>query len=237
MQGRILWKFIVSGAMALTMAAILLSFSVARAQIAGEPEFFMTWSASNSYAPGLYPDKILPNQSSQITASFELIANGKTVDVSNQVIYWYLNDNLLGGGLGVQHFTFTPRDEAPATEELKVDLPNYPGGILIHQIAVPIVQPTAVILAPYPGSQFSGNSLNLTALPYFFNASSVAPLSFSWTVNGQAVTSAENPTSLQISLPASTPAGYDVDVTLNVNNTVDNMSSNANTNLTYQPQL
>jgi hypothetical protein len=63
---------------------------------------------------------------------------------------------------------------------------------------------------------------------------STAPLSFSWSVNGQAVTSAENPQSLQISLPQNTPASYPVAVTLAIQNSIDSTQATANANLTYQ---
>src|SRR5665213_880707 len=185
-----------------------LMVSVQTASAAG-PQFLMTWQASNSYAPVGYAGEILPNQESQITASFELInANGSPINLSGQTIYWYQNDNLLGGGVGVQHFTFRPYGEAPNTVTLKVELPDYPGGLLIHEIDIPIVQPQAVIEAPYPQGVFPVSPAMVQALPYFFAATSTSPFSFAWSVNGQTVTSAENPQTLQISLPQSTPAGY-----------------------------
>jgi hypothetical protein len=232
---RILLK-ISAGVMVAVFVVIVAQKNSAYAQNAGGPQFVMTWSASNSYVPVGYSGKILPNPESQITAALELIANGQPINLSNQTIYWYLNDNLLGGGEGVQHFTFHPYGTAPANEALKVELPDYPGGELLHEITIPLVTPVAVAEAPYANGQFSQIPLVLMAMPYFFNASSVAPLSFSWSVNGQAVTSAENPQSLKISLPQSTPAGFAVGVTLNVKDSFDNTTANSNINLTYQPQ-
>lgn len=216
--------------------AVLALAPIANAQTS-QPQFLMTWQALNSYAPANYAGKTLPNQESQIAASIEVIANGKSVNLSGQTIYWYQNDNLLGGGIGDQHFTFRPYGQAPNTVTLKVELPDYPGGLLIHEINIPVVQPQAVISASYPQGVFPGSPAAVQALPYFFATSSTAPLSFAWSVNGQTVTSAENPQSLQISLPQSTPAGFAVGVTLTVQNSIDSMSATGNANLIYQKQL
>ena len=206
---------------------------VAHAQTASSPQFLVTWSVSNSYAPASYAGKTLPNQTSPITASLELIADGRTVNVGGQTIYWYLNDNLLGGGVGVQRITFNPIGEAPNNPTLRVELPDYPSGSLTHEITIPMVQPIAVIDAPYPQGQFSANPVTLQALPYFFATASTTPLSFAWSVNGQVVSDAQNPQELQISLPQSTPAGFSLGVTLTIQNSNDGATTVGDTNLTY----
>lgn len=199
-----------------------------------QPQFLITWQASNSYVPASYPGKILPNQESQISASLELIVQGRPVNLSGQTIYWYSNDNALGGGVGASRVRFHPSISAPDSLTLKVELPNYPGGLLVHEINIPIVQPQAVIEAPYPQGRFSAIPIMVQALPYFWNASSVSPLSFAWSVNGQTVQSPENPETLQISLPQSTQAGFPVSITLSMQNANDSMSATGNANLTYQ---
>jgi hypothetical protein len=224
------------GVALVAMAIFAVRYKPASAQTSTRPQFLVTWSASNSYVPTGYAGQILPNQSSKITAALELISNGQTLNLSNQIIYWYLDDTLLGGGLGVQSFTFRPYGEAPTTATLKIELPDYPGGELIHDVAIPVVSPVAIAEAPYPNETFSESPIILTAVPYFFNASSVAPLSFAWTVNDQAVTSAENPQSLKVSLPQSTAAGFAVNITLAIKNSLDGMNGNDSINLTYQPQ-
>lgn len=205
------------------------------AQVASDPQLFITWQAANSYAPPSYADKILPNSNSAITASLEVISNGQPVDMSNQTIYWYLDDGFIGGGVGAQQATFHPDSQAPAAMILRVEAPDYPGGLLINEITIPVVDPTAVIDAPYPQGNFSGTQPTLEALPYFFDAPSISPLSFSWTVNNQPVSSAQNPQSLQISLPQSTPSGFQLAVGLTVNDSLDSSNAQALTNLTYQP--
>ncbi len=220
------------------IAAFLFTIAGANAQTAtAGPQFLITWQATNSYAPAGYAGKILPNKESQIMASIEIILpNGQPANLSGQTIYWYQNDNLLGGGIGIQRIQFRPYGQAPNVISLRVDIPDYPGGDIGHEINIPIVQPEAVIEAPFPNGNFSATQITVNALPYFFATTSTDPLSFSWTANGQAVTSAENPTSLQISLPQSTPAGYALPVTLTIQDTNDANIANGNVNLTYQQQ-
>ena len=222
------------------MAAISIAFASsviflsAQAQTIQPSQVFISWSALGSYAPANYAGKLLPNQLSQIAASVEVITNGKLANLSNQTIYWYQNDNLMGGGVGAQHFVFRPYGGAPNTIALKVEIPNYPGGLVIHELDIPITQPRAVIAAPYPKGVVTASPANLTAIPYFFSASSTAPLSFSWIVNGQAVSDSENPSSLQISIPGSTPNGYDLSVALTIKNSTNPLSANSSMDLTYQ---
>jgi hypothetical protein len=215
-------------------AFFIAGFPTVDAQTA-QPQVLITWSTTNSYVPVGYTGKILPNIESSITASVELIAaNGKPIDLSGQTIYWYENDNLLGGGIGAQQITFPPFGDPPNIIALRISIPDYPGGILMREINIPIVVPRAVIEAPYPQSTFSQGKISMQALPYFFAASSTAPLNFTWSVNDDAVASAENPQSLQISLPDSTPSGYGVFVSLTIQNSVDSLSATQSQTLTYQ---
>ena len=41
------------------------------------PQMVVTWQAYGSYVPPKYGDKALPNQESRLTATLELISNGK----------------------------------------------------------------------------------------------------------------------------------------------------------------
>jgi hypothetical protein len=205
---------------------------------AGRPELLVTWQASKSYVPSFYSGKILPNQASQVTASVEAFTpQGQVINLSRQQIYWYLNDVLINGGIGAQRATFQPFGQAPSAETLRVEVPNYPGGLLIREINFPLITPVAVIESSYPQGQFHDIPISMKALPYFFNATSSAPLVFSWSVNGETVVSAENPQSLQISLPQSTPSGFAVNINLTIRNTSDSMTAEAASNLAYQRQL
>lgn len=224
----------------LILSVAFFAFSLASAvsaQAATGPQFLITWQASNSYAPAGYTGKILPTIESQIAAALTIISGGQPLNLSNQTIYWYLNGNFLGGGVGVTHTSFQPYGTPPTALTLKVELPNYPSGILTHEIVIPMVQPQAVIVAPYPSGNFATTQPTVQAVPYFFNATSTMALGINWSVNGQTVSSAENPQTLNISLPQGTASGFVLAVSLTMRNPNDSTIAGDTTNLTYQKQL
>jgi hypothetical protein len=202
------------------------------------PTFLITWTTTGSYIPSFYQGKALPTYGSKITASLELISpQGKVLNLSGQTIYWYVDDMLVGGGAGVQQVTFPPIGDAPNAVDLRVTLPNYNGAFLVHEINIPMVLPKAVIYAPYPGGQFSQNPVSVQALPYFFNIADPSALSYSWSVNGQSGSNAENPETAEITLPQGTTSGTGVTATLTITNPNDSTVATANADLTYQEQL
>lgn len=206
------------------------------AQTAGTPRFLLTWRATAGYVPPFYQGKVLPSYGSDVTASLEIVSNGKLVDLGDQEIYWYLDQVALGGGTGVQQMTFTPFGTPPSVLDLTVTLPQYDGGVS-DDVEIPFVDPVAVIDAPYPGNEFSTNPFTVTALPFFFDASSSEDLSITWSVNGQAGGNAENPQVANISLPQGTPGGTSIDVSLSITNPLGSTVATADKSLTYQSQL
>lgn len=218
-------------------AIFLFSLAGAHAQTASSPQFLVTWKASGSYIPSFYQGKALPTLGSKITASLELVSNGKLADLSSQNIYWYEDEVLVGGGAGVQQVTFSPFGTPPSTLILDVELPQYSGGYLTHTVNIPFVEPTAVIDAPYPGQEFSSDLLTLQGIPFFFYATSSANLAYNWSVNGQTGTSAEDPQIAEITLPQGTPGGTSVGVSLSISNVSGSTAATANQNLIYQNQL
>jgi hypothetical protein len=179
----------------------------------------------------------LPNQSSKLTASLALFSAGKPVDLSSQTIYWYLNDTLIGSGVGKQYVVFSPFGTSPAFLDLRAELPSYNGALLMQDVSIPLVSPKAVIEAPHPQGPFSGNPLTLQGVPYFFYASDPGALSYSWMVNNQTSASAENPQTLVISLPATTPSGSSLGITLDITNPSDSTTGEDSTNIIYTKQL
>jgi len=201
------------------------------------PQFLITWKTTGSYTPSFYQGKALPTYGSNITASLELVSQGKLIDLSQQNIYWYTNDVLVGGGTGTQQVTFPPLGEAPNSMTLRVTLPNYSSGYLIHEVQIPMVEPVAVLYAPYPNGQFSGNPLTIEAIPYFFNVPSASNLTYSWSVNDQSGPSAENPESAVITLPQGAQSGTALDVSLSITNPNDSTVGTASGNFTYESHL
>lgn len=236
--GSLVLIFAVAGAAFYSLSTPTPAHAQTAASGASSPTFLITWKTTGSYIPSFYIGKALPTYGSQITASLELVSpQGKILDLSGQTIYWYVNDTLVGGGPGVQSVTFPPVGDAPNTMNLRVTLPNYNGAYLIHAIAVPMVLPQAAIYAPYPNGQFTQNPVAVQAIPYFFNIADPSGLSYSWSVNGQTGSNAENPEMAEITLPQGTQSGTSIATSLTIENPNDSTVATANTNLTYESQL
>jgi hypothetical protein len=201
------------------------------------PQMVVTWQAYGSYVPPQYADKALPNQESKLTASLALLVNGKFVDLSQQTIYWYLNDTLIDSGVGDKYIVFPTFGTAPAFLTLEAELPSYNGNLLMHDVQIPLISPKAVIEAPHPTAQLSGNPITLQGTPYFFYVSDPSSLSYSWSVNGQTSAAAENPQTLQVNLDPSTQSGASLGISLTITDPNNAMIGNDSTNVVYVKQL
>jgi len=181
---------------------------------AAEPTFLLTWS-TKSYVPAVYSGKALPTAGSEIHASLQVINQNKAVDISAQTIYWYVDGNLVSNKPGVQDITFHAPAFAPGVIDVKVQLPSYPSSNNIAEEAIPVVQPEAVIVAPYPGGIFYGGTAEATAYPYFFNVNS---LNFTWSVNGQTPSSSDSPQTLSVNTDPNAPVGSTLLLALDISN-------------------
>lgn len=137
-------------------------------------------------------------------------------------INWYVNDQLLktrsGGAPGSQTISF----RAPGLRggvELKIQLSDFdPNGLFFTVLNIPVVQPEVVIETLLPGKQFGTPSTLVKAVPYFFNVTSPAELSYSWSVNGQAPPGAENPMDLTVNVNPEAPSGSTISISISVEN-------------------
>lgn len=228
-KGFALKKFVVASISVLAIALILAARTNAQSTATG-PQFLISWKSLDSAAPVAYAGKALPGINSLMVASVAVISDGKIVDLSPYTIYWYLDDNFIGGDVGKQNITFN----APGRIEiasLRVEIPDYPSGLLVNTAHIQIVKPQVVIVVPYAGGVFSQTPIMVQAVPFFLRASDLAKLSFQWTVNGQAVATQENPENLIINLGSNTPSGYSVAINLTVRQS-DNPLFNADANVT-----
>lgn len=210
----------IAGLISISAEVIITMALMAHSSLAQKtaPQFLVTWRAS-SYAPADYRGKILPTPNSLINISFELIVGGKPADLSKQTIYWYLNDDLLTSGPGKQSIGFVPMGSSDTdTASVRIQIPGYSADLLLDTIDIQLVSPTAVIYHPAINNNFSGNSLQVTAVPYFFNVDSPSSLNYSWNVNGETPANLEEPSQLTMNMNPSTPSGSAFDVELNVTN-------------------
>ena len=178
------------------------------------PEVMLTWESS-TYTPLGFRGKTLPTNGSLVTASLDILdSSGRLVDFSEETTYWYLNGKLIKSGVGIQAAVFRA---LRGTQELRVQLPDYPGGILVKTVGIPTVRPEVVITYGGVDGNIAG-SARAEALTYFFNVSDQKSLDFFWQVNGQPPENLESPEFLNITLPSSAPDNFPVNVSLSVVN-------------------
>ena len=207
------------------------------AQTASSPVILLTWS-SNTYVPPEFDGKVMPTANSTISASAELIDNGKIIDVSRQNIYWYQDNNYIDGGIGKQSVSFRAPEFSGGSINLRVEFPDYSKGGQLKTIVIRIAKPEVIIESPLPGAKFSSSPLTLKAQPYFFNVNNISGLTFSWNVNGQFPGGAENPQLLNIKFDQTLQPQSTMAVFLSVQNAnkgYESETASKNITLTYSP--
>lgn len=178
------------------------------------PELLITWRAS-SYVPLGFEGRVFPSEGTPVLAALEVIdGRGRLVDLSLETIYWYLDGDLIRGGTGIQQASFRARRGANA---LRVQLPDFPGRMLLKTVMIPGISPEAVIGKEKAGDYISG-STRVWAYPYFFNVADVSALEMAWTVNGQKPSNLENPEILDINLSPETPNNSNLNIGLVIKN-------------------
>jgi hypothetical protein len=184
---------------------------------AEKPIVVLTWK-TETYAPAWYTGKTLPTVNSSIRVFASILDGGKFKSVSGETTYWYLDDELLENGSGVQSITFNPIETGE--HKIRLQLPNYPGGQIIKTINIPVVDVRVVPQAPWPEGIFSILNPTIKANAFFFNTTKSADLVFNWTVNGQAPKNNANPDMLTINLDPKTIIGTKLEVSLSASNLV-----------------
>ncbi|MDE2001620.1 MAG: hypothetical protein KGI60_03610 [Patescibacteria group bacterium] len=205
--------------------------SIADAQTA--PQFMVSWRALN-YVPGDYVGKTFPSLNSPVEAGFNLINNGKLIDVSRYVISWYVDDNLVASGKGLT----AVRLDTPSTQNelVRVVIGNYNGSDISDTFLVPVLNPEVNLSAQTPNANTALNRIALSATshlfearPFFFNAASLNNLRFTWDVNGQQTSgSAADPNFLSLDLTSQgTPQQKELTVTAGVSNLLNQLEIGA----------
>jgi len=185
------------------------------------PQLLISWQAQN-YAPSWYQGKILPVNGTPVNISFELVDNGKIVDLSKTTVRWYVNDKLVlneNNGLGIKNLKINIPDSNGNTTEVRIAVVNYKGGDLIDRVVeIPVEAPEAVIDAPYADGKIKTGSSILGLIPFFFNVDNINNLLVNWSVNGQAPTSSNNPYLLNLNIGSDTPQDTQINVSVSVKN-------------------
>ncbi|MBI5306304.1 hypothetical protein HZB04_01840 [Candidatus Wolfebacteria bacterium] len=196
-------------------------------QTSSKPEFLISWK-TNSYAPSWYQGKIFPTRGSRVEAAFELIDNGKIVDISKNKARWYINDKLVlneKNGLGIKNYSFRAFDYPGQDIELRIVIVDYKEEQIGGMIIIPIVHSEAVIDAPYAAAKIFGGAVSsFSAYPFFFNISDFSGLSFQWFVDGRLADSAGQPQKLDLNIDSKAPVGFGTNVRLRIANLADEIN-------------
>jgi len=204
----------------------LFSIFLTSAQIASQPQFVATWRSHN-YAPSWYAGKIMATRGSWVDVSFDLINNGKVVDLSKNKVRWYVNDDLRRNeddGLGIRNFYFGVDEFARDDIEVRIVIVDYAENEIGKMIIIPLVSPEAVVDAPYSNRQLPNGTNFFKVYPFFFNVNDLSKLSFNWIVGGRLAESNAIDTSiLKLNIDKLAPSGFGIDIQATINNLTNEM--------------
>ena len=200
------------------------------------PEFMVSWKAID-YVPADYLGKTLPTQTTQVEAAFDVIDQGKIADISKDIISWYDNDTFIGSSVGLKTLRFTPN--SPQSNTIRITVASYnANGDISTSFLLPVVNPEVAVSVPTPTANLYRNRIAISpasylieARPFFFNATSLNGLTFSWKVNDVVPSqNAENPDLLTLNLPSQgTPQATDLTLSLGITNATNQIEFGSKT--------
>jgi len=146
-------------------------------------DLIITWS-TNTFLNLGYEGRKIPIPNSDIYLYIlAKDASNKIIDLENYLVAWYVDSEFLSGGVGKIKNQFKA-EKAPGDYYLvtvEVFSPLNSSLIASKSINIPIGFPEVVINVPYYSFQSSLENL-ITALPYYFNVSSIDELNFNWEI-------------------------------------------------------
>ncbi len=203
----------------LIVFAIFLSFlPFAIAGQSANP-LIITWQANN-YFPADYPGKAAATPNSPVIASVEMIQGGKLVNIAKSEIQWFLNNELLASGAGMKTASFSAKQRPEGYQLLKASV-RINDNEIENSVRIPVTPPLVVINYPsFHESVRPGGRINLTAIPFFFNVSSLEGLNFDWRINNQKIETVGNRVTAEVGAPQS-----DYQNSVNVSVTTQNIDN------------
>lgn len=196
------------------------------------PQFLVSWQAQ-SYAPADFRGKILPTEKTGLSASFEILSNGKFLDLSKTNVVWLANGNIISQGLNQKKATLKTGSYIGSVADIEIRLPNFRGAALTYSFAIPFVSPQVIIAERGGTDDSSGKKLEFTALPYFFNVKSLSDLNFDWSINEAKPTgNVSDPQNLSLTIPQEIATGTRINIKIIVKNILNEIEAAAQ-NLGY----
>ncbi len=182
---------------------IFIVFQNARAQ--SLPIFLASWKAYNFIPPGFIGKALPLAEGTPVEVAFEIIQNGKIVDISKNDVKLFANNKKKAEGFGVRRFRFVT--DGSRAYEIKINVLDSRGDIQFeHRFVIPAASPEIAVSYSYPRNTIKAGVNVFQIIPYFFNISRINDLRFSWAVNGAAPEATDkNPDQLEIAVPNDYP--------------------------------
>ncbi len=201
-------------------------FFVFSADAQSSPIQFLTSWKADSYAPSWYGGKILPSLGSNIRVNFELMDNGKIVDLSGVVVRWYVDDDLMSNedeGLGIKSLKIMAPQATGDDIKVRIAVVCYKDIAELNKIVnIPVSEPEAVIDFPYYNLAINRSGNIFRALPFFFNVKDLSKFSVNWLANDRnAQESGKNPWQLDLSIDSQTPSEFEINLEAIIQNTLN----------------
>lgn len=174
---------VVSRFAALTAAVLLFGIGAFSTHAQTAPtQAYVTWKASNFYLAS-FSGKALPSNGTSVALAVAVTRNGTLIDIGQANVVWDVDGKFLSGGVGQRTAAFIASKGAGDSYFAHVTVTL--GGETIEGAAqIPVTGPVVVLDMPYPNGTAHGDTITLRALPFFFSASSLSDLSFSWFIDG-----------------------------------------------------
>lgn len=193
------------------------------------PQFLISWEAKN-YVPDWYSGKILPTAKTNVEISFELIDNGKPVDLSGVKVRWYINDKLVkneNNGLGIKKINFITPNYFNQEAEIRIAVVDYANvGFIDKLIDIPVVRPEAVINAPYADNKIKTGGSIFELFLFFFTTNNKENFSIQWSVlDKKPKSQKDDPFKLDLNVDSQIPVDSVINLSVVVNNIVKTLES------------
>lgn len=174
--------------------AITMLIFCAHSVFAKDPDFLVSWEAQTTIPQG-YSGKAYPTEGADIRIGFEVIKDGKIIDISKQEVRWYIGTKMITKGIGMQSIILKNNEFSGNDILMKFSVNLYDeeeGGFSFveKRFNIPVVEPQVVIENSLFSKNISTNSkIFLNAKPFFFKSQN---LRIQWAVNGSSISKEEN---------------------------------------------
>lgn len=189
---------------------------------------FMTSWQTKTYVPAWYEGKAFPAYQSFITVGFELIEDGKIVNLSKTPVRWYVDDQLFkneDNGLGIKKVTIYNQKYGGDVTSIKISIPNYKGGALEKVIDIPIKNQEVVVDAPFFDKKIPKGEDTIFAWPFFFNTVASNMMALQWNVGGETKQTSNIGEPLTVTVGRDIPTGTQYEIGAAVGNLRKNSES------------